>query len=366
MKWLIVAGGTGGHIVPGLAIAERLLSMKEEVFFVAGMRRVEKHLLKERPFPVYHLDVEGFVGRPFWDKVRAGFKMFKGLSRAQALIKKTRPEVIISEGGYVSVPVVLAGKMQGVLCCLHEQNVIPGKANQLLGRFVDRVFISFEETGHYFPKEKTILSGNPVRGELLSFREREHSGRGLLVLGGSLGAKFINDLIVDIVRDLFEKVPDLYLIHQTGFEDFERIKRACENLRIPDVLKKSIKVFPFIDDMAWAYAQADLVLSRAGATTIAELIALEKPAILIPFPQATHGHQERNAEVLAKAGSVVVFKQDSVVRESFLGTLISLIVNRERLSEMSRNYRKLKRGDPAEVIIEEMKRLVREKRSVYA
>lgn len=366
MRWLIVAGGTGGHIVPGLAIAERLLAMNEEVFFVAGMREVERHLLGKKPFSVYHLDVEGFVGRPIRDKVRAVFKMLKSLKRARDLIKEVKPSVIISEGGYVSVPVVVAGKIEKIPCCLHEQNVIPGKANQLLGRFVDRVFVSFEETSVYFPESKTVVSGNPVRKAILESRKREHEGRGLLVLGGSLGARFINELLVNIVEALFSKVPKLFVIHQTGFEDFDRVRKAYERLNLSKEQRERLRIYPFIDDMAWAYAQADLVLSRAGATTIAELIALEKPAILIPFPYATHGHQEKNAEVLVEAGSAMMFKQDSVEKEALAELMANLLLDSERLKKMSKNYEKLKKGDPAEIIISETRRLMMERRCHHA
>ncbi|MFN4196681.1 MAG: undecaprenyldiphospho-muramoylpentapeptide beta-N-acetylglucosaminyltransferase [Caldimicrobium sp.] len=359
MKWVIVAGGTGGHLIPGIAIAEELLQMGDELLFMAGNRQIERFILKDRPFSVYHLDVEGFVGRSLKDKIRASFKLLKAFNRAYKILREFSPHVILAEGGYVSVPVVLAGKVLKKKIALHEQNLIPGKANLLLSKLVDRVFISFAESKKYFPEKKILFSGNPVRKDLLVERKREHQGRGLLVLGGSLGARFINQLILETIEELYHAVPNLYLIHQTGHEDFEVVKNAYEKLPLWEKYKERIKIFPFIEDMGWAYSQADLVLGRAGATTIAELIALKKPAILIPYPYATQGHQEKNAEVLTYSGCALMFKQDKLDKKVFLMELKDLLLNNERLEKMSEAYKNFGVKAPEKVIIEEMKKLVK-------
>lgn len=359
MKWVIVAGGTGGHLIPGLAIAEELLQRGEEVLFMAGNRPIERYILKDKPFSVYHLDVEGFVGRSLRDKMRATSKLLKGLKRAYTLLREFNPEIILAEGGYVSVPVVLAGKALKKKMALHEQNLIPGKANLLLSKLVDKVFISFPESKKYFPEKKVLFSGNPVRKNLLVERKREHQGIGLLVLGGSLGARFINQLMLDTIENLFQEVPDLYLIHQTGHEDFEVVKSNYEKLPLWQKHRDRIKIFPFIEDMGWAYSQADLVLGRAGATTIAELIALKKPAILIPYPYATQGHQEKNAEILTYSGCALMFKQDKLDKKLFLQELKELLLNRERREKMKEAYKIFGGEAPEKIIIEEMKKLVR-------
>lgn len=157
MKWLIVAGGTGGHIMPGLALAEEILERGEGVLFVAGNRKIERTILKDKPFEVKHLEVEGFVGRSLREKMRALRKFILSLREAYKLIKEYNPHIILAEGGYVSVPVVLAGKFLKKKIALHEQNFIPGKANLLLSRWVDKIFISFPESNKFFPKEKTIF-----------------------------------------------------------------------------------------------------------------------------------------------------------------------------------------------------------------
>lgn len=360
MKWLIVAGGTGGHLMPGIALAEEILSEGEEVLFIAGNRNIERVILKNRPFRVEHLEVEGFLGRPLKDKLRALKKLIFSTIKAYKIIKAYNPQVILAEGGYVSVPVVLAGWLLRKKMALHEQNLIPGKANLLLSKFVDKIFISFPESKAFFPKGKgVIFSGNPVRRDLFQEKERVHQGIGLLVLGGSLGARFLNQLVLEIVEELFNAYPQLFLIHQTGLEDYEEVKRAYENLKIWEKYSHQIKIFPFIEDMGWAYRQADLVIGRAGATTIAEIIALKKPAIFIPFPYATYKHQEKNAEILVKLGGALMFKQEEFDKVKFLEKLIPLLGDKDKLKQMSRAYEGVYSLTPQRVILEEMRKIVK-------
>jgi len=360
-----VAGGTGGHLIPGIALAYELLKRGEELIFVSGMRPVEKHILKDKPFKVYQMDLEGFVGRTFKEKLRALLKMLKGIFRAYRILKEYQPKVILAEGGYVSVPLCLAGKLLGIKVFLHEQNVLPGKANRLLSKLVDKVFISFRESEKYFPRGKVIFSGNPVRRELLEPREREHEGKGILILGGSLGARFLNDLALEVIPELFKRFENLFVIHQTGLEDFERVMRAYQSLPEWERLRERIKIYPFIEDMGWSYSQADLVIARAGATTIAELISLKKPAILIPYPYAAEGHQDLNAEILVKAGSAFKFNQRELKSHEVLELLCKLLKEEELLKKMERAYEALQPPfRPEEVIIGEAKKLVEGSKNV--
>ncbi len=358
MRWVITAGGTGGHLIPGLCLAEEIMRNGEELIFISGTRPVEKHILKDKPFRVYQLEVEGIVGRPLKDKIRAIVKLIKAIHKARKILADYKPHAIIAEGGYVSVPVVIAGKLLGINTALHEQNVIPGKANLLLSKMVDRVFISFSESKKYFPEKKVVFSGNPVRRELLLPRERTHRGRGLLVVGGSLGARFLNDLTLKLFPRLFESFPDLFLIHQTGQDDFERVKREYEKSPYFWRFKENIKIFPFIEDMGWAYNEADLVIARAGATTVAELVALRKPAILIPYPYATGGHQDKNAEVLSRIGGAIKLRQEEIEEEKFLHLLKDLLSHKETLEKMKRAYETLKVENPSEIILSEMRKLI--------
>ncbi len=359
MRWVITAGGTGGHLIPGLVLAEEIMERGEELIFISGKRPVERHILRDKPFKVYHLEVEGLVGRPFKDKIRAGLKLIRAYWEAKKILKEFKPKVIIAEGGYVSVPVVLAGKRLGIKTALHEQNIIPGKANLFLSKMVDKVFISFPESKKYFPEEKVIFSGNPVRKELLLPRERTHKGIGLLIIGGSLGARFLNELMLKLSPRLFEAFPNLYLIHQTGLEDFEWVKGKYEELSLLNKYREQIKIFPFIEDMGWAYCEADLVIARAGATTLAELMALKKPAILIPYPYATGRHQDRNAEFLVSLGGALKFNQEELKEEEFFETLKDLLSHKERLEKMKMAYEVLKMGKASEIILSEMEKLAK-------
>jgi len=358
LRWLIVAGGTGGHLFPGIAVGEELLKLGREVYFVSGTRKVERVILKNKPFKVYELEVEGFLGRSIVNKTRAFVKMIRAFLKAYKLIKKLNPEIIFATGGYISFPVVAAAKLQGKVTGLHEQNIEPGLANRVLSKLVDKVFISIKGSEKYFPERKIIFSGNPIRKELLNKKPREHSGKGLLILGGSLGARFINDLALKVVPELLKSFSDLFIIHQTGLEDFERVKREYTKMLDP-AQKDRIRVYAFIEDMNWAYSQVDLVLGRAGATTLAELFAVGIPAIFIPFPYATNNHQEKNASIVAEKGGAILIRQSEATRDKVLSELSKLLNSPEKLKSMSKAMQGFFIKDSEKIIINELERLVK-------
>lgn len=358
MKWLIVAGGTGGHIFPGLALAQTLLEKRREVYFISGTRKVERLILKNKPFPVLELEVEGFLGRALKDKLRATYKMVKAFLKALNYIKKIDPQIIFATGGYISFPVILAGKLKGKKTSLHEQNIEPGLANKVLSKLVDKIFVSIPGSEKYFPQKKVIFSGNPVRKEIKEKKQREHSGIGLLILGGSLGARFINQLSLKVVPTLLTDFKNLLVIHQTGLEDYDWVKEEYFKLLSEEDLKR-LKIFSFIEDMAWAYAQTDLVLGRAGATTLAELFAVGKPAFFIPFPYATRNHQERNAEMVAKQGGAIYLKQESATPEKVYSLLKELFLNKKKLENMAKIMKTFYVENSEEIIIKEMEDLLK-------
>jgi len=358
LKWLIVAGGTGGHIIPGVAVAQQLLKLQREVYFVSGTRKVEETILKNKPFKVYKLDVEGFVGRSFKNKIRAFIKMIKAIAKAYKIVDELNPHIILATGGYISFPVVLVGKIKGKKLGLHEQNIEPGIANKVLSYMVDKIFVSMEESKNYFPKEKVVFSGNPVREDILNLKPREHSGKGLLILGGSLGARFINELAIKFVPLLLDKFKDLLIIHQTGLDDFERVKNKYKKL-IKKENESRLKVFPFIEDMSWAYSQVDLFLGRCGATTLAELFAVGLPAIFIPFPYATRNHQEKNAKIVAQKGGAILIRQKEATPEVVLKEIKNLLKNGEKLKSMSQIMKSFYTPAPQKIIINELEELIK-------
>ena len=352
MKILIAGGGTGGHLFPALALAEAVKAKGGEVLLVGSGRKIEELALAQRDFKTICLSGEGLVGRPLTAKFRALKRLLTSLREARRIIKSFLPRVVFGVGGYASFPVVLAAKMSGLPTAIHEQNSIPGLANRVLGRLATRVFISFKSAARYFSPEKTIFSGNPVRPELFRLPPRQHEGLGLLVTGGSQGARFINRLVVEMVPRLFEALPDLFLIHQTGFNDQELVAASYRSHGF------RARVYPFIKDMAWAYAQADLVLCRAGATTIAELSALGKPAIFIPFPYATHGHQEENARLVVERGGGLMYREGEVNAESLASALVALLKDRERRLEMGQRIKGLMPHNALEIILAETEALL--------
>ncbi len=358
MKWLVVAGGTGGHIIPGVAVAQQLIKMQREVFFVSGKRKIEEVILKNKPFKVYRLDVEGFIGRSSKDKFRALIKMVKAFFKSYKLVKELNPHIIFATGGYISFPVVLAGKLKGKKLGLHEQNIEPGIANKVLSHLVDKIFISIEESKYHFPRKKIVFSGNPVRAEILNLKPREHRGIGLLILGGSLGARFINELSLKIVPVLIKEYKNLFIIHQTGLDDFEKVKEEYKKL-ISDEDKNRLRVLPFIEDMSWAYAQADLFLGRCGATTLAELFAVGLPAIFIPFPYATKNHQEKNAKVVAEKGGAILIRQTEANPDRVLKEIRTLLKNEDKLKAMSQVMKSFFIKDSEKIIIKELEALVK-------
>jgi len=308
VRVIIAGGGTGGHLFPGVAIAEEFLRRNEKnrVLFVGTRRGIEKRVLKELGFSLKTLNVEGIKGRGM---MRAGLALSKlpgSLLQSVAIIRAFRPDMVIGVGGYASGPAVMAARIMGIRTAIAEQNSIPGLTNRILGRFVDRVFLSFSDGGKWFSSKKSIVSGNPIRAAFFNGKpvvEKESDQFSLLVFGGSQGAHAINQAIQDALSFLQPLKGFLHIVHQTGERDCEIMSAAYGAQGF------NARVVPFIRDMAAAYEAADLLICRAGATSIAEITAIGKAAILIPFPYAIGDHQTENAKVLLKAGAAVMIPE---------------------------------------------------------
>ncbi len=350
MRMVIAGGGTGGHLFPALALAEEVTGRGGEVLLMGSGRKIEQIALEKTPYQVKPLPVEGVFGRSIPGKFRALGKMIWATFVSTRAIKRFAPQLVFGVGGYASVPTLLAAKLLGIKSALHEQNTIPGRANLFLARLVDRIFVTFPETRRYFPKEKTIVSGMPIRKGLRRGR-REHEGIGLLVTGGSQGARTINEAVLEISPALFQAVPELFLVHQTGSADYERVKKAYQERSLKAI------VLPFIKDMAWAYAQADVVLARAGAATVAELCYLKKPAILIPYPYAVADHQRENARFLVKAKGALMFLENELTPAKLLKALTELLTDADRRRAMSQKLSGLLPENALSIIYKEMEAL---------
>lgn len=354
---IIAGGGTGGHLFPGLAIAEELLLRRPEfhIFFVTGHRHIESDILDRYGFSQSSINVEGLKGRGCIKGIMGIWRLPHALFQSLQIIRKWAPRLVVGVGGYSSGPVCLAAKMMGIPTAIHEQNTVPGFTNRLLSRIVDKVLISFDESKYYFPGRPVYLTGNPVRKELLLNRDRYNDTAKVftvLVTGGSQGAMAINDASVKAMAIMKAKGKAFCVIHQTGETDFIRMKAEYANAGV------QAEIQPFIQDMARAYSDADIVVSRAGATTISELAAIGIPSILIPFPYATNRHQEINARILADRGGAKILLQKDLSGERLADDLMGYMDDRSALNKMGEQAIKKGRPNAASAIVDQLEEIM--------
>lgn len=353
MRCLIAGGGTGGHLFPGIAVAREVATRYPDahIRFVVGHGRMESEILARYGYSVASIDVEGLKGRGVKKGMSVMVRLPKSIFQSAAILRKFAPYWVLGVGGYSAGPVCLAARLMGIPTAIHEQNSFPGLTNRLLSRVVSKVLVSFEESRGHFKREKVVLTGNPVRRELLSTPEGQDKGVGdftILVVGGSQGARAVNIAVagaLDVLKDGGEYPR---VIHQTGELDHDRV--------VEDYRRRGIKgeIVPFIQDMAAAYGRADLVVSRAGATTIFELAALGKPSILIPYPYAANQHQEINATCLAAGGGAIMIPQRALTGEALAEVLTRYISDPRALQAMGRAALKMARPDAAARIVDEL------------
>ena len=354
MRVILAGGGTGGHLFPGLAVArefQRRDSMAE-ILFVGTEQGIEFKVLPREGFKLETLPVKGLKGRGIRGLLDALWGVPAGIFRSSSIIRNFRPELVIGLGGYASGPLVVAGKLRALRCAIMEQNLRPGFTNKFLARLVDRVFTSYPESAVYFPRAKVVESGNPVRWRKLPRVERSAKFV-LLIFGGSAGARRINFAVVDALKQLTDLAPELRLIHQTGSADFAAIEQGYGNLPF------EAEVLPFIENMDEAYARADLVVCRAGATTVAELTAFGKPAILVPYPYAIYDHQRWNAEALRdRQAAEMIFDRD-LSGEVLARRIRTYVADRTQVERMAIAARTMGRPEAAARVVDECYRLIR-------
>ncbi len=353
---IIAGGGTGGHLFPGLALAEefRKRDQSAEVVFVGTEHGIEAKVIPREGYPLRFVRAEGIVGKSFIRKVKAMAKVFLSAIDSYRILKAVMPDMVIGVGGYASGAVVLIAHMKSVPTMIHEQNSVPGMANRILGRFADHICVTYQESLSVFPSGKTFLTGNPIRAKILR-GEREAARRlfslekdmfTVFVFGGSSGAASINRTMVDALNHLGDYRTKIQFLHQTGEKDYKGVREAYR--------KSGFKgtAAPFIFQMAEAYAAADMVISRAGATTLAEITALGKPALLVPYPYSAGRHQEFNAIKLREMGAAfVVF--DHEMNGEVVATHIRKMFEGESIrQEMQRSSRGLGRPDACGRIVD--------------
>jgi len=359
VRMLIAGGGTGGHLFPGIALAEEVSTRHPDnrVLFVGTNRGLEARVVPAAGFGLETIEVRGLKGMGVFRSLQALAMLPLAFFSSWRIVGRFRPDVVVGVGGYASGPVVLAAWMRGVATTIQEQNALPGITNRILGRIVRAVFIAFEQTRAAFPRRKTYLVGNPVRRKLmdnyLRSRPPQTDGRfRLLVSGGSLGARGLNTRMLEALPHLGELKGRIDIVHQTGAADLERVQAGYRAAGV------TAEVVPFVDDMSQAYARASLVLCRAGATTLAELTICKKAAILVPFPFATDDHQAVNAQALVEAGAARMFRESELTGERLAAELRRLAAEPETLQRMERSAGHLGRPEAARELVDVCAELV--------
>jgi len=374
MRVIIAAGGTGGHLYPGVALAREFARLEpgSETIFVGTVRGLETKVVPREGFELITITAQGVMGRGVWGAVQGLAAVPVGLLQCLAICRRRRPDLAIGVGGYTSPPLVLAAFLLGVKRAILEPNVHPGVANRVLSPFANLVFVSFADTATFFAPGKTRVVGTPIRQEFLAPQTETRSGEGkrgytLLVLGGSQGARSVNRAMVAALPRLLSAHPTLRVIHQTGERDYEEVVAAYREsgwqvgtggAPAGGAPSRGMEVVPFLFDVPRAFRQADLIVSRSGATTVAEITACGKPALLIPFPHAIHGHQERNARILEQAGAATVLLDAGLTGEVLAAAIAALLADPGRLGEMGRCSKALGRADSAERIVMACRALV--------
>lgn len=348
MNVVIAGGGTGGHLFPGMAVAQEFMERDAgtQILFLGSPRGIETRVLPAAGFTLKTLWVRGIVGKGFLEKCTALAFVPISCLQAARYIKAARADLVLGLGGYSSFPAVVAAKLMRLPTAIHEQNSVPGFANRILGMIADKVFVSFEESREFFPRAKTVLTGLPVRRgfgpqELPSFDRFC-----LVVCGGSQGARALNKAMADALPLLGDVADRLYVLHQAGSADCDMLRQryAASGIRA--------EVEVFVHDMASWYRRAHVVLCRAGASTLAELALCGKASVLVPYPFAAGNHQERNAQVFAREGACELLPQERLSGETLAALLRTLIDNPDRCLQMGTNALKLARPRAAADIVE--------------
>ena len=354
MRYLISGGGTGGHIFPAVSIANALkeLDPEAEILFVGALGRMEMERVPQAGYKIVGLPVRGFNRAQPWKNVSVLADLIKSIIKVRKIIREFKPNVGVGVGGYASGAAMWAAANMGIPILLQEQNGFAGVTNKLLKNKAAKICVAYENMDKFFPADKIILTGNPVRQNLTSGKRKEESGKTLLIIGGSLGARTINEAIKAALPTLAKS--EIKVVWQTGKYYYEACQAAWEAAGKPE----NIEVHDFLSDMPDRYAQADLVISRAGASSISELCLLGKPAILVPSPNVAEDHQTHNAMALVNKEAAVLVK-DVEAAEKLVPTALELIQDDKQLKKLHTNVLKLAQKDSARRIAEEVIKLAK-------
>lgn len=364
LRIIISGGGTGGHIFPAVSIANAIKELQPEaqILFVGAEGRMEMQRVPDAGYKIIGLPVAGFDRKRLWRNFAVLVKLARSQWKARSIIKEFRPQVAVGVGGYASGPTLKTAGMMGVPTLIQEQNSYAGVTNKLLAQKAHKICVAYEGMEKFFPKEKILMTGNPVRQNLLRRNISQEEAiqtfglnpkkKTILILGGSLGARSVNDAIISSLPQIRESAEQVQFIWQTGKLYISEMTAKIEQEgSLPNLF-----ISDFIKDMASAYAAADLVISRAGAGSISEFCLLHKPVILVPSPNVAEDHQTKNALALSDKDAAIYIK-DAEAKSKLIPTALETVSNPSKLEELSKNIAKLALPDSATIIAKEVIKL---------
>jgi UDP-N-acetylglucosamine--N-acetylmuramyl-(pentapeptide) pyrophosphoryl-undecaprenol N-acetylglucosamine transferase len=347
MLAVVTGGGTGGHAIPAKVIVEALMERNLDVFYVGSINGIERKIMQGN-FNKLFLKVSGIKGKNIYDAFKGLVLILIAFVKMFFKFLKNKPDFILGVGGFVSAPSLLAGVILRIPIYLQEQNSIPGMVTKYFSNFSRKVFLGFEDTSRILPKEKVIVIGNPLRKDFLKahfqYKAFDKSGKmNILVLGGSKGAKFINELVLNTLKMLDKEMFNFY--HQTGGMDKEKATKIYEKYGF------NSDVFDFTNDIVKYYEKAHFVIARAGAMTVTEILYFKIPALFIPYPYAIYDHQAKNAEFAVKIGAAMMYREKDINESKLAGILMELYEKPEKLQKMSERAESFTLRNPAQEIV---------------
>ena len=357
---VIAGGGTGGHVNPALAIADAYCSTFKDakVLFIGTAQGLESRLVPERGYEIEFVEGSRLVGGGLLAKVRGLWQLVQGILQARRLLKRHQSQLVVGVGGYASGAALLAAWTLGLKSAIHESNAVPGLTNRVLGRLVDRVYLGFEAASGAFPSGRVVVTGNPVRPEIAALQQEVPSARlddspaRILVVGGSQGAQFLNERVPELLAEVSAGGIPLVVTHQVGKRDPDPVIAAYKAHGM------TVEVVAYIDDMASAYRDADLAITRAGSGTISELAAAGLPALLVPFPHAAGDHQAANASAFVAAEAGLMARQEHWDGKKLAQWIVSLLTDNRALEKAACGARGLARTEAAKGVVERCESLM--------
>ncbi len=341
MNIVITGGGTGGHMFPGIAVAEKLKDVEPDcgIYFIGTVKGIENRLKDDYGFKFYAISASGYLGKNIMNKIKSVLSIIRVIPQISKIYYEVKPDFVLGLGGYASFMPVLFAKMKGIRTGVMEQNIEPGLSNRILGLLGIMIFASYDETKKFFRFSEFFATGNPVRKNILEMKAAvaaPDTGKkelSVFVFGGSQGASSLNKAVIDMIYSLKDDIKqNLNIYHQTGEKDFEFVNNFYRNSGV-----KGYEVFKFIKNIEDYYRKADIIIARSGAGTLSELAALKKPAILVPYPFAAKGHQMKNAMYLSKKGCACIIKDNEILAQELLQTVTEIFYDRSLLAGMFNN-----------------------------